>query len=101
MKTRTLPLFIVACCTLPLLAADWPQWRGPDRTTVSKEKGLMKAWPKSGPSLLWTYSDAGIGYSGPAIVGNRLYSIGADHQNELRFGLRPANGGKHVATLDC
>ena len=28
---------------------DWPQWQGPDRTGMSKETGLLKAWPASGP----------------------------------------------------
>ena len=30
-------------------AADWPQWQGPDRTRISKETGLLKEWPASGP----------------------------------------------------
>jgi outer membrane protein assembly factor BamB len=64
-------------------AAAWPQWRGPDRTGVSKETGLLKSWPKNGPPLLWTYKDTGIGYSGPAIVGNRLYTMGA--RNEVTY----------------
>jgi len=29
---------------------DWPQWKGPDRTGVSKETGLLKKWPKGGPA---------------------------------------------------
>jgi hypothetical protein len=28
-------------------ASDWPQWRGPDRTGLSKETGLLKQWPPS------------------------------------------------------
>ena len=39
---------------LALFADDWPQWRGPDRTGVSQEKGLLKKWPAKGPKLLWT-----------------------------------------------
>jgi len=66
-----------------LFAADWPQWRGPDRSGVSKETGLLKAWPKGGPKLLWTYKNAGLGFSGPAIVGDRLYTIGV--RNEMTF----------------
>lgn len=36
----------------------------------------MSQWPEGGPKLLWKFADAGIGYSGPAIVGDRLYTIG-------------------------
>ena len=36
-----------------LFAADWPQWRGPNRDGISKEKGLLKEWPEGGPKLIW------------------------------------------------
>ena len=26
-------------------AANWPQWRGPNRDGVSQETGLLKQWP--------------------------------------------------------
>ena len=42
MNTRTLPGFLA--CLLALAPAargdDWPQWRGPERTEISREKGL-------------------------------------------------------------
>ena len=59
-----------------LLAADWPQWRGPHRDGVSQETGLLKEWPKDGPKLVWQIKDAGTGYSTPAVVGDRLYMLG-------------------------
>jgi outer membrane protein assembly factor BamB len=66
-------------------AADWPQWRGPDRSGVSGETGLLKSIPEGGPKLLWTFEEAGIGYSGPAVVGTRLYSAGADADADKEF----------------
>lgn len=60
------------------LADDWPQFRGPDRTGVSKEKGLLKAWPKGGPKLVWTYKDAGQGHASVAVVKGVLYTLGTD-----------------------
>ena len=58
---------------------DWPQWRGPQRTDVSNETGLLRQWPEGGegPKQLWVSRDAGIGYSGPAIVDHVLYTMGA------------------------
>lgn len=53
--------------------SDWPQWRGPERSGVSKETGLLKQWPKEGPKLLWQVNDIGDGYSTPAVVGTRIY----------------------------
>ena len=32
-------------------AADWPQFRGPQRTGISQETSLLKEWPKPGPRL--------------------------------------------------
>src|SRR5437763_948964 len=61
---------------------DWPQWRGPDRTDVSKETGLLKEWPKGGPKLLWTSHEAGLGFSGMAVVGDRLYTMAASDGKE-------------------
>src|SRR5947209_8604771 len=66
---------------------DWPQWRGPDRNAVSKETGLLKAWPKSGPTLAWTYKDAGTGFTSPAVVGGVVYSMGARGDTEQVFAL--------------
>lgn len=60
---------------------DWPQWRGPDRTNISKETGLLKKWPEKGPKLLWTFKEAGLGFSGPAIVGDTLYTLGTANKD--------------------
>src|SRR6187551_2647521 len=57
-----------------LLADNWPQFRGPDRTDISHETGLLKQWPASGPKQLWLNKDAGLGYSGFSIVGDTLYT---------------------------
>jgi outer membrane protein assembly factor BamB len=73
--------------SLPALAADWPQWRGPDRTGVSKETGLLRTWPKGGPKLLWSYHNAGLGYSTTAIVGDRIYTLGAIDEVEYVLAL--------------
>jgi outer membrane protein assembly factor BamB len=75
-----------------LAAADWPQYRGPNRDDVSTETGLLKAWPKSGPPLAWTYEDAGVGYSGVAIVGDRLYTIGGRGTEEYLVALDVQSG---------
>jgi outer membrane protein assembly factor BamB len=56
-------------------AADWPQWRGPNRNGISTETGLLKQWPKEGPKLLWQVKDLGGGYSTPSVVGERLYVL--------------------------
>jgi outer membrane protein assembly factor BamB len=64
-------------------AADWPQWRGPDRDGKSAETGLLDSWPKGGPRLLWKAQDLGEGFSSPAIVGDRLYIQGQHGGDQL------------------
>jgi outer membrane protein assembly factor BamB len=58
-----------------LLAANWPQWRGPERDGVSKEKGLLQQWPADGPPLVWRVDKLGDGYSTPAVAGDRIYLV--------------------------
>jgi outer membrane protein assembly factor BamB len=78
-------------------ASDWPQWRGPDRTDVSKETGLLKQWPEGGPKRVWLYENAGNGYSGPAIAAGKLFTMGTRDGGEILIAL-DANAGKEIWT---
>lgn len=78
---------ILAASVLALAAANWPQWRGPERNGISKEKNLAQTWPKSGPPLVWTFSKAGTGYSTPAVVGGKVYLLGARDNVEYVIAL--------------
>jgi len=53
-------------------AENWPQFRGPDRSAISKETGLLRKWPEGGPKVLWTV-EACQGYAGAAIHSGRVY----------------------------
>jgi outer membrane protein assembly factor BamB len=92
---------LIAFSTLALSASaagsDWPQWRGPDRTDVSKETGLLKAWPAAGPKRLWLFENAGQGYSGPAIAKGKYYTIGTRDGSEVLLVL-DANTGQELWT---
>lgn len=70
-----------------LLAADWPQYRGPDRNDISAETGLLQSWPKEGPTLLWTYANVGVGYSSFAVVDGKLYTVGGRGDDEFLIAL--------------
>jgi outer membrane protein assembly factor BamB len=92
---RLLSLATVLLFAFPAVADDWPQWRGPGRTDISNEKGLLKTWPEKGPRLVWTFEEAGSGYSGPAIVGDRLYTMGTRSNSECVLAL-DSNTGKEI-----
>lgn len=83
---------------LPLAAEDWPQWRGADRTDISKETGLLKDWPEAGPTRLWLFKNAGIGYAGFAVVGDTLYTLGLRDEVDTLFALSVADGSEKWAT---
>jgi outer membrane protein assembly factor BamB len=67
---------VLAVClsALPTLirADDWPQWMGPQRDGVWRETGILDKFPEGGPKVLWR-QPIGPGYTGPAIVGGRIY----------------------------
>jgi outer membrane protein assembly factor BamB len=71
-----LSLTIVLICSGSVSAADWPQFRGPNRDGICSETGLLQSWPEGGPKLLWEMNGLGTGYSSVVIVGDRLYTMG-------------------------
>jgi outer membrane protein assembly factor BamB len=99
MKTFTrsglvgLSLGIVASLATSLPAADWPQWRGPNRDGHSKETKLLREWPKEGPKLLWQTTNLGGGYSTPAVADGRIF-LTANHglTNEFALALSAKDG---------
>jgi len=80
-------VFLGAAARLP--AADWPQWRGPARDGRGNETGLLSEWPDGGPRLAWVTDAVGVGYSGLAVVGDRVYTLGG------------IDGREHVLALDA
>ncbi|MCI0683706.1 MAG: PQQ-like beta-propeller repeat protein [Gemmataceae bacterium] len=79
-----------------LRGADWPQFRGPGRTGVSKETGLLKQWPDKGPNLLWTYKNAGLGFSGMAVADGKIYTLGTRGDDEIIIALDANDQGKEL-----
>ena len=80
----------------PAQAEDWPQWRGPNRDGISQEKGLLQAWPKDGPKLLWKRTDIGSGYSTPAVVGDHLFLLANEGLEEEVVEALAVQDGKRV-----
>lgn len=89
-------LFVLAWASLssgaPAPPADWPQWRGPERTGLSPEAGLLKQWPDSGPPVVWSISGLGEGYGSLAVRGDRIYVQGTREAASVVFCLNRADG---------
>src|SRR5215471_7320538 len=71
---------------------EWPQWQGPDRTGLSKETGLLKSWPGSGPPQLWAIRGLGEGYGSLAIQRDRIFVQGVQSGSSAVFCLNRADG---------
>lgn len=86
----------VACSATILCAADWPQFRGPARDGISKETGLLRQWPASGPKVLWTVPVT-QGYAAAAIVAGRVYHHDYDEaKSEWGVFCRSLATGKEI-----
>ena len=80
------------------LGADWPQWQGPGRNSISKETGLLKQWPKDGPPLAWQRKGVGGGYSTPSIAAGRVFGMGNRDEKEVVWALSEVDGKELWAT---
>ncbi|MEZ6068245.1 MAG: PQQ-binding-like beta-propeller repeat protein [Planctomycetaceae bacterium] len=99
LSTRRL---LTACTVLVVsstaAANDWAQWRGPGRTGVSAETGLMQEWPEGGPERVWLSRGVGLGYSGMAVVGDTLYTMGAIEGQEHVIAVNVEDGSTKWST---
>jgi outer membrane protein assembly factor BamB len=75
-----------------LMAADWTQWRGPNRDGISPETNLLREWPAGGPPLAWKATGLGEGYAAPAVSGGRIYGSGYRGEDEVAWALDAATG---------
>ena len=87
-------LFSLILTLTALRAADWPQWRGPNRDGISTETGLLTAWPQGGPKIVWKINGLGVGYSSFSIVKGRMYTQGQRGNQEFVLALDVKTGNK-------
>lgn len=63
------------------------EWRGPDRTGIYNESGLLKTWPEGGPALLWEATGMGDGYSSATVTGDAVYVTGRKDSSDVLIAL--------------
>jgi outer membrane protein assembly factor BamB len=68
-------------------ADDWPQWRGPQGTGISAEKGLPTRW--SPDEVTWKARLGGLGISSPIVWGDRVFVTSQVGRAALRPGNHP------------
>ncbi|TWT29882.1 PQQ-binding-like beta-propeller repeat protein [Blastopirellula retiformator] len=69
---RSASLLLLALITVPVSAADWPQWLGPQRDSIWRESGVVDKFPPSGAKIKWRVP-VSYGYSGPAVSDGHVF----------------------------
>lgn len=91
-RTASLGLLCTAFLTVAAAqqnAADWPQWRGPNRDAAGS-LAVPATWPDA---LVHRWKvEVGLGYATPLVVGNRLYQFSRQGDQEVMSALNPETG---------
>ena len=69
------------------MAADWPQWRGPDETGISREN----VDPASNLEIAWK-TRVGTGFAGIAVAGGQVFTMGHNGDGETVWCLDAKTG---------
>jgi len=93
-KARHVIFLLTSATALAASAAsfDWPQWQGPDRNAISKERGLLKEWKNGGPPLAWEIKGLGGGDSAPSIAAGRIFGMSNRGDDEVIWALSEKDG---------
>lgn len=97
-----------ACCQGAVVAADWPQFRGPNNSGVSLRSQAPSQWSET-KNLAWTQKIPGYGWSSPIVVGDKLLVTTAVTEKQQRpqplslgnFGIVKAPDAVYRWELHC
>src|SRR5688500_6321149 len=81
---------LILSLTTSLFAADWPQWRGPNRDAKVIDAVLPSTWPRSLKEE-WKVT-VGIGHSSPVMADGRIYVFARQGEDEILHCLDAATG---------
>jgi outer membrane protein assembly factor BamB len=91
MKTSDPRIKLLAAFLLFSSGASFAQvqygWRGPERSGIYNESGLLKSWPATGPVLLWETTVAGPGYSSVTVTPEDIYLTGKKGDQDVLTAL--------------
>ena len=99
MVLRALTLLAACVASCAALAAEWPDWRGPQENRAAGGPPLVTSFdPEKGTNILWKNDEAG-GISTPVIMGGKLYTLvrhkpGTKEEAEKVLCLDAATGKK-------
>jgi len=97
MKHRNLLIVVVIFfgSIATTFAQDWPQYLGPNRNSISDQKGILRTWPQNGPEVLWSVN-VGIGYGGPVVKDGNVYLLDRDDKVGDKMRCFDLSSGKEL-----
>src|SRR5262245_5361143 len=99
MRAQVLSLFLIGLFSSHL-AADWPQFRGPDGQGQSPARGLPLRWSEK-ENVRWKTPVPGLGWSSPVIAGGQVWLTTATDQGQsLRAVCLDAESGKLLRNVE-
>ncbi len=76
MKSSLIFLLAVLFVSCVKKAEPVSEWRGPNRSGIYAETGLLTEWPAGGPQLLWSVDSTGRGYGSPVFTDDQFFING-------------------------
>lgn len=91
---------LLLCLSIPVLAQEWPEFRGPGGQGHSDERGLPVTWSET-KNVKWKVALPGKGWSSPAIQGERIWLTAATEDGKsLRALCLDAKTGALLLNLE-
>jgi len=94
-KTHAMLIAAIVMIATGGSVADWPQYLGPNRNSISDQKGILRSWPENGPEVLWTVS-LGKGFGGPVVKDGKVYLLDRDDKVGDNFRCFDLSTGKEL-----
>jgi outer membrane protein assembly factor BamB len=69
---RIAPLTLAVILSIPLVAENWPNWRGPASNGISKEQGLPVKWSQT-ENIAWKLAMPSKSGATPIVWGNNIF----------------------------
>ncbi len=99
MKNLLIILLAVLIFAFTMKEEPVSEWRGPNRSGVYAETGLLTQWPAEGPKLLWAIDSTGRGYGSPVIAGDQLFITGETDSTSFLYAYNL--NGKQLWKVTC
>lgn len=93
LRKTLFPVAVVLFVALTALAADWQQWRGPNRDGIVADATIPAVWPKTLKEE-WKFP-VGVGHASPVVSNGRIYVFARQGEEEVLLSL-DASSGKEI-----